>query len=203
MLEFVVGSSLAAAAGLNAWMPLFVLGVLDRLAPGFDLPGAWTWLSSDIALWIVGILLVIEIVADKIPAVDSVNDVIQTIIRPASGGIAFGAGTTAETITDPSQLLADGAWVPIAVGVVIALLVHAAKATVRPVANLATAGLAAPALSTAEDVSSFALAVTAILVPILAGILLVLLIVGVVVMLRRRARLRAQSRAQTRAQSAA
>ncbi|PZU48325.1 MAG: DUF4126 domain-containing protein [Microbacterium sp.] len=199
MLEFVVGSSLAAAAGLNAWMPLFVLGVLDRLAPGFDLPGAWTWLSSDIALWVVGILLVIEIVADKIPAVDSVNDVIQTIIRPAAGGIAFGAGTTAETITDPAQLFSDGAWVPIAVGVVIALLVHGAKATVRPVANLASAGLAAPALSTAEDVSSFALAVTAILVPIVAAILLVLLIVGVVALLRRRARVRAQARAQSAA----
>ena len=88
---------------------------------------------------------------------------------------------------------------PIAVGVVIALLVHGAKATVRPVANLASAGLAAPALSTAEDVSSFALAVTAILVPIVAAILLVLLIVGVVALLRRRARVRAQARAQSAA----
>ncbi|MBN9177094.1 MAG: DUF4126 domain-containing protein [Microbacterium sp.] len=189
MLEFLVGSSLAAAAGLNAWMPLFALGLLDRLLPGFALPTAWSWLSGDVALWIIGALLVVEIVADKIPAVDSVNDVIQTIVRPASGGIAFGAGAGAQEVTDPSRLFADGTWVPIVVGVVIALLVHLAKAAVRPVANMATAGLAAPALSTAEDVSSLALALAAILAPVIAGVFLLGLVVAVVVLLRRRRRL--------------
>ena len=190
-----MGSSLAAASGLNAWMPLFVLGVLDRLLPGFALPAAWAWLSSDVTLWIVGVLLVVEIVADKIPAVDSVNDVVQTVIRPASGGIVFGAGAGAQTVADPDRLLEGGAWVPVLIGVVIALAVHAAKAAVRPAANVATAGMAAPALSTAEDVSSLVLAVTAVVVPIVAGILLVALAVVVVVLLRRRARRRARGRA--------
>lgn len=188
MLEFLVGSSLAAAAGLNAWMPLFALGLLDRLLPGFALPNAWSWLSGDVALWIIGTLLVVEIVADKIPAVDSVNDVIQTVVRPASGGIAFGAGVGAQEVADPAQLFADGTWVPVVIGVVIALLVHLAKAAIRPVANMATAGLAAPALSTAEDVSSLALALAAILAPVIAGMLLVGLAVAAVVLLRRRRR---------------
>ncbi len=195
-MEFLVGSSLAAAAGLNAWMPLFVLGMLDRFLPTFDLPSGWAWLSSDAALWIIGILLVVEIVADKIPAVDSINDVIHTVVRPASGGIAFGAGASAQAVSDPSQLFSGDAWVPIVIGVLIALAVHAAKATLRPVANIATAGLAAPALSTAEDASSFALAITAILVPVIAGILLIGLIVAIVVLLvrrRRRRRAAAQS----------
>ena len=187
-MEFLVGSSLAAAAGLNAWMPLFALGLLDRLLPGFTLPPTWSWLSGDVALWIIGALLVVEIVADKIPAVDSVNDVIQTVVRPASGGIAFGAGAGAQEVADPARLLADGTWVPVLIGVVIALLVHLAKAAVRPVANMATAGLAAPALSTAEDVSSLALAVAAILAPVIAGVLLVGLVVAAVVLLRRRRR---------------
>lgn len=198
-MEFLVGSSLAAAAGLNAWMPLFVLGLLDRLLPTFDLPGGWAWLSSDAALWIIGILLVIEIVADKIPAIDSVNDVIHTVVRPASGGIAFGAGASAEAVRDPSQILQGDAWVPIVVGVLIALAVHAAKATLRPVANLATAGLAAPALSSAEDASSFALAVTAILVPVIAGILLLGLTVAIVALLVQRRRRRARAAAQSSA----
>ena len=98
MLEFIVGSGLATAAGLNAWMPLFVLGIADRFVPAVELPAGWAWLSSDVALWIVGALLVIEIVADKIPAIDSVNDVIQTAVRPVAGGIAFGAGSSAETV---------------------------------------------------------------------------------------------------------
>ncbi|PZU33304.1 MAG: DUF4126 domain-containing protein [Microbacterium sp.] len=187
-MEFLVGSSLAAAAGLNAWMPLFALGLLDRLLPGFALPNAWSWLSGDVALWIIGALLVVEIVADKIPAVDSVNDVIQTVVRPASGGIAFGAGVGAQEVADPARLLADGTWVPVLIGVVIALLVHLAKAAIRPVANMATAGLAAPALSTAEDISSLALALAAILAPVIAGVLLVGLAVAAVVLLRRRRR---------------
>ncbi|MBN9214492.1 MAG: hypothetical protein ABS62_05950 [Microbacterium sp. SCN 70-200] len=199
MLEFVVGSSLAASAGLNAWMPLFVLGILDRFLSGFDLPAGWAWLSSDTALWIVGALLVVEIVADKIPAVDSVNDVIQTVVRPASGGIAFGAGASAQAVTDPTHLFENGAWVPIVVGIVIALVVHGAKATLRPVANVATAGLAAPALSTAEDASSLALAVTAIVVPIVAGILLIALVVLIIVLLVRRRRRRAAAKASAAA----
>lgn len=190
MLELLVGSGLAAAAGLNAWMPLFVLGMLDRFLPGIDLPSSWSWLSSDIALWITGILLVVEIVADKIPAVDSINDLLQTVVRPASGGIVFGAGASAETfrVEDPAAFFTSGSWTPVIIGVVIALVVHLAKAAVRPVANMATAGLAAPLLSTAEDISAFALAVTAILLPVLAGIFLIALVCGFVVLLRRRRR---------------
>jgi len=196
MLELLVGTGLAAAAGLNAWMPLFALGLADRFIAGVELPAGWAWLSSDIALWITGILLLVEIIADKVPAVDSVNDIIQTAIRPAAGGIVFGAGSSAETVRvdDPSALFADNAWVPILIGVVIALIVHALKAAVRPVVNVATAGLAAPLLSTAEDVSSFALIAAAIFVPILAGIMLVALVVGAVLFLRRRRRRRAESR---------
>ncbi|GEP48421.1 DUF4126 domain-containing protein [Microbacterium saccharophilum] len=192
MLEFLVGSGLAAAAGLNAWMPLFLLGIVDRFVTGVDLPAGWSWLSSDVALWITGVLLVVEIVADKIPAVDSVNDVLQTAIRPAAGGIVFGAGSSAETlrIEDPSTLFAGNGWIPIAVGIAIALGVHLVKATVRPVANAATLGLAAPAVSTAEDVSSLALAAAAIFAPVIAGILLIALVVGAVLLLRRRRRQR-------------
>jgi hypothetical protein len=88
------------------------------------------------------------------------------------------------------------------IGIVIALLVHAAKAAVRPMANLATAGLAAPVVSTAEDVSAFALVAAAIFVPVLAGILLVGLAVVAVLLLRRRRRLRARQRADAAAQPA-
>lgn len=196
MIEFIVGSGLAAAAGLNAWMPLFLIGLLDRLLPAFELPSSWAWLSSDAALWITGILLVVEIVADKIPAVDSVNDIIQSVIRPASGGVVFGAGAGAKAVElgDTSSLLSQEVWLPVLVGVGIALSVHLAKAAVRPVANVATAGLAAPALSTAEDISSFALTIAAILLPILAAVLLLALVVAVVVLLRRRRRWRAHAR---------
>lgn len=192
MLEFLVGSGLATAAGLNAWMPLFVLGLADRFVPAVELPAGWAWLSSDVALWIVGVLLVVEIIADKIPAVDSVNDVIQTVVRPAAGGIAFGAGSSAETVrVDDPDLLTGTAWVPIVIGVVIALAVHAVKAAVRPAANVATVGLAAPVISTVEDVTSLGLSVLAIVVPVVALVVIAGLVVAVVLILRARRRNRA------------
>jgi hypothetical protein len=194
VIEFLIGSSLAASAGLNAWMPLFLLGLADRLIPAVQLPAGWSWLSGDIALWVIGALLVLEIVADKIPALDSLNDIVQSVLRPASGGIAFGAGASAQTVAveDPSAFFTDNAWVPIVIGVGIALAVHVVKAVGRVAANSVTGGLAAPALSTAEDGASFMLAVAAIVVPILALVLLIGLIVAAVVMTkRRRARKRA------------
>lgn len=196
-MEFFVGTGLATAAGLNAWMPLLVLGLADRFLPAVELPAAWAWLSSDLALWIMGALLVVEIVADKIPAVDSVNDAIQTFVRPAAGGVVFGAGTSAQTVdvADPSAFFAETAWVPIIIGVVIALAVHGVKAAVRPAANIATGGMAAPVISTVEDVSSFVLAVLAIVVPVLAVLLIIAAAVAAAIVLRRRRRRRAREQA--------
>lgn len=190
MIEFLVGSGLATAAGLNAWMPLLVLGLADRFVPAIELPAAWAWLSSDVALWIIGALLVVEIVADKVPVVDTVNDAIQTVIRPASGGIAFGAGAGAETmrVEDPAALFTDGSWIPVAVGVGIALAVHIAKASIRPAANAVTAGMAAPVVSTVEDAASLTLSVLALVLPILGVLLIVAGVVAVVILIRRRRR---------------
>lgn len=197
VIEFLIGSSLAASAGLNAWMPLFLLGLADRFLPAVNLPSGWSWISSDIALWILGALLLLEVVADKIPALDSINDVVQSVLRPASGGIVFGAGASSETVAvdDPSSFFSENTWVPIVTGIVIALIVHVVKATARVTANTVTGGLAAPVLSTAEDGASFLLAALAIIVPVLAGLLLIGLIVAVVLFFRRRRR-RQQSAAQ-------
>ena len=196
MIEFIIGSSLAASAGLNAWMPLFLLGLADRLLPAMSLPSGWSWLSGDLALWILGALLLLEIVADKIPALDSVNDIVQSILRPAAGGIAFGAGSGAQTIAvdDPASFFTDNTWIPVVAGIAIALVVHVVKATARVAANATTGGLAAPVLSTAEDGASFLLAALAIIVPVAAAAVLIALIVGVIVLFRRRRARRAAER---------
>jgi len=198
VIEFLIGSSLAASAGLNAWMPLFLLGLADRFLPAVNLPSGWSWISSDLALWILGILLLLEVVADKIPALDSINDVIQSVLRPASGGIVFGAGASAETVAvdDPSSFFSENTWVPIVTGIVIALIVHIVKATARVTANTVTGGLAAPVLSTAEDGASFLLAALAIIVPVLAGLLLIGLIIAIAMFFRRRRRRSGQAAVQ-------
>lgn len=188
MLELLTGTGLALAAGLNAWVPLVVIGALDRFTGLVELPPAWAWLSNEWVLLILTVLLVLEFVADKVPGLDSVNDVVQTVVRPTAGGIAFGSGVDASTVavTDPEAFLTSQQWVPVAAGVVLALGMHLAKAAARPVVNAATGGLGAPVASAAEDAGSITLALTALLAPALVILVIVLIAILVVLLIRRR-----------------
>lgn len=197
MLELLTGLGLSASAGLNAWIPLLVVGLLARYTDLLTLPPSWEWLSNGWVVSIVAVLLGVEIIADKIPVVDSANDVLQTVIRPASGGLVFGAGSSSETVTvtDPGELFADRGWVPIAIGVLVALVVHGMKALARPVLNTMTAGVGAPVVSTAEDTTSVLMSLTAILLPILViGFVVGLVAIWWWTLRRRRARRAARSR---------
>jgi uncharacterized membrane protein len=187
MLEVLTGAGLATAAGLNAYIPLLVVGLSARFLDWVQLPPAWAWLSNEWVMGIIGVLLVLEIIADKIPAVDSVNDIIQTIVRPTAGGILFGTGTTSETVavTDPASFFASNQWVPVAIGVLLSLTVHVGKTMARPAANAASFGIAAPVLSTVEDGISVVLTVFAILLPILVILGIIGVVVGGVALARR------------------
>lgn len=188
MLEALTGTGLAASAGLNAYIPLLTMGLLARYSDLIDLPSGWQWLSNGWVVAILALLLAIEVVADKVPVVDHVNDVVQTVVRPTAGGLAFGAGSSSETVTvsDPAAFFGSHQWVPIAAGVVIALCVHGVKAASRPVVNATTAGVGAPVASTAEDFSSVILSVLAIVLPVLVLVGLVLLVLGAAWVFRRR-----------------
>ncbi|MGB8505457.1 DUF4126 domain-containing protein [Mycobacterium sp.] len=191
-MELLTGFGLATAAGLNAYIPILILGLLARFTDVITLPHAWSWLENGWVLTIVAVLLAVEVVADKIPALDSVNDAVQTVVRPTAGGIVFGSGTAAQTVavTDPGAFARSGQWIPIAIGVVVALVVHLTKTTVRPVANVATAGVAAPVLSTIEDITSVGLVVVAIVLPVLVLVVVAALVWAAVKLLRRRRRAR-------------
>jgi hypothetical protein len=189
-MELLTGLGLASAAGLNAYIPLLAVGLLARFTHLVNLPHGWAWLENGWVLTIVAVLLAVEVVADKIPALDSVNDVIQTVVRPTAGGIVFGAGTAAQTaaVTDPGAFVSSGQWVPIAIGVVVALAMHLTKTAVRPAANVATAGVAAPVLSTVEDFASISLVFVAILLPVLVLVVVALIAWAAVKLIRRRHR---------------
>ena len=178
MEQLLTGLGLSTAAGLNAYIPMLMLGLLARFTDMVNLPQGWNWLENGWVLLIVAVLLIVEIVADKIPALDTVNDSVQTFVRPAAGGIVFGSGTAAQTaaVTDPGEWAKSGGWIPVAIGVVVALVVSLTKTAVRPAANVATAGVAAPVLSTLEDVTSFGLVFVALLIPVLVLVILVALI---------------------------
>src|SRR3954449_11801401 len=86
VLEALTGVGLATSAGLNAYIPLLAVGVFDRYTGLIDLPPSWQWLADGWVIAILALLLSIEVVADKVPVVDHVNDVIQTVVRPTGVG---------------------------------------------------------------------------------------------------------------------
>ncbi|MFG2057000.1 DUF4126 domain-containing protein [Micromonospora sp. NPDC048930] len=188
MLEVLTGSGLAASAGLNAYIPLLLMGLLARYTDLVDLPSGWQWLGNGWVVLILAVLLAVEVVADKVPVVDHVNDVVQTVVRPTAGGLAFGAGSSSQTVTvsDPDTFFSSHQWVPVVVGVLIALGVHLLKAAARPVINATTAGFGAPVASTAEDATSAIMSVVAILLPVLVLAFLLGLVVFLFWLLRRR-----------------
>ncbi|MBK0421464.1 DUF4126 domain-containing protein [Leucobacter sp. CSA2] len=187
MLEVITGVVLAASAGLNAYIPMLGLGLLSRFTDLVELPGGWAWLENGWCMGILGVLLLVEVLVDKFPALDSVNDILQTVVRPASGGMVFAAGAASDTVavSDPAAFVQSGQVWPIVVGVVVALIPHALKSFARPVLNVLTGGAAAPVTSAAEDAGSVALVILAVVVPVVALLLLIGIIIFLIVRLRR------------------
>jgi hypothetical protein len=194
VLELLTGVGLATSAGLNAYIPLLMIGVLARYTDLITLPTTWQWLENGWTLTILAILLAIEVVADKIPVVDHINDVIQTVVRPGAGGIAFGAATSSQTVTvqDPGEFFTSNQWMPIVAGIVISFIVHGIKAATRPVVNVSTVGLGGPVASATEDAFSITMAFVAIIFPVLIIAFLIGLIWFFVVLRRRRKRRKAE-----------
>ncbi|MGW0802816.1 DUF4126 domain-containing protein [Nonomuraea sp. NPDC002799] len=194
MLAALTGLGLSTAAGLNAYIPLLVVGVLANLTDAVKLPDGYSWLSNWGVLAIIAVLLAAEMILDKVPAVDSVNDIIQTVIRPASGGVVFSA-TSAAAELDHSTWMAEHPWAGWLLGIVMALTVHTIKAAARPVINAGTAGVGAPVVSTAEDAGALGMSLVAVFTPVLVIVALLLLAVLAWWLIRRVRRFRARRRA--------
>jgi hypothetical protein len=169
---------LAACAGLRAWLPLLLVGGLAR-ADVLTLGSSFGFLASDRALILFGAATLIEIIGDKIPAVDHTLDMLSTVLRPAAGSLI--AASVMWEIRDPLTAVAVG----VAVGAPSAMVPHAAKSLVRAASTTLTGGLANPVISVIEDVLALAMFVFTVVLPLLAAT--ALLTVGFLVV-RRMAR---------------
>jgi len=171
---------LSASAGLNAYIPLLLVGLIARYTDLINLNKPWDTLSNPWIILMLCGLVIVEMLADKIPAVNHLNDLIQTLIRPAAGAVAFAA--SANVVTDVSPVLA------LACGLLIAGTVHVAKAgAVRPMVTATTGGAGNIPVSIAEDIISTVLSILAIVLPILIGTLLVVLAAFIIWWLYKRA----------------
>ena len=168
---------LSAAAGLNAWLPLFAGALAQRLGL-VDLAQPFDHLSGTGWLVVLGVLTVADFVGDKIPAVDSVLHAVGTVIAPASGAVLFAGQTGSDTdLPTIAAVLLGGS---------VAASIHAGRATIRPISTVGTAGMANPVLSLIEDIGSLALTLAAFIVPVLAALAVLALAVLIILAWRRR-----------------
>jgi len=178
MLGVFAAFGLAAATGLNAYLPLVIVGLLARFTDLVVLKSPWDALAHPAVLIVLGVLLAIEFTVDKIPAVDTVNDVIQTLVRPVAGAILFAA--SGNVISHLSPVLA------MICGLLIAGGVHAAKAAARPAVTAGTLGVGNPVVSLAEDVVSGVTTFVAVIAPVLLAALAILVVAWIIRRRRKR-----------------
>ncbi|MDQ3910672.1 MAG: DUF4126 domain-containing protein [Actinomycetota bacterium] len=173
------GIGLSSVAGIRAYLPLALVGIFARLGL-FGLPAPFDLLSDWLVVAALLALALVEVGLDKIPALDSVLDLVQTPIRIVAGAVLFAAALGAG--------LDVGAIPEFAAGGGIAGVVAVLKAVLRPSTNVASAGVSAPFLSFFEDVVALLGSVIAVLVPLLPLALVAFLLFFLFRVRRRRGR---------------
>ena len=171
-LGFALGTSFAS--GLNLYATVAAAGLFQRFGI-IQLPDTLQVLASPFVLAIAVVLFVVEFIADKIPYVDSVWDVVHTFIRPpAAALISYSAfGHVPEEWKITAALLAGG----------VALTSHGAKATTRAAANTSPEPISNWTLSALEDVLAVFLAWMAAEHPILTAAIVVVLVILAVLLI--------------------
>jgi high-affinity nickel permease len=177
LAQLLMGVSLAACAGLRAFLPLFAVGLAGRLEI-LPLTRSFEWLSSWPALIVFAVAVVFELLADKFPLVDNFLDTVQAVVKPIAGMILV---TCVLTELSPLQATVLG----LVLGGSAAAAVHLSKAQVRVASTASTAGIANPVLSVLEDAGALVGTIVSFLLPGLVLVMLVAFLVWVWLVIRR------------------
>lgn len=175
MTGLIVGSGWAS--GINLYGVVALLNIYGRLGLGDEVPEV---LQRTDILIVALVMYALEFVADKIPYLDNVWDVVHTAIRPL--GAAILGLVLADDLSSLNQALAG-----IGSGA-LALTSHATKSTTRLAVNTSPEPVSNSLVSLAEDglvavVVFFAVeypvvAVVAVATLVILGVLLLRTIIG-------------------------
>jgi len=181
LLAALLGLGLSASTGLNTFLPLLLLSAAARFhIAGIELGDKFGWLTGDVAIVVLIIASIVEIVGDKIPAVDHFLDAIGTFVRPVAATVG-----TASVLTGVDVNPAVAALLGLMIGAPTSLGLHSLKAGTRVASSAATLGCANPVISLIEDVIAFMLTAIAILAPIAVPLALALLVFALWRVVRR------------------
>ena len=171
--SLLTSAGLGLGAGINAYATLLVFGLIARWQPLLFHDELARFFASTPVLIVVTVLYLIEFVADKIPAVDHVWDVIHTFIRPVAGALV-GWAAVSHQIPHGAVIIATVLAGSAALGA------HATKATVRAASTTMTFGLGNPVLSVFEDIFAFLAAPLAIFLPwVVLGLVALVVLVAI------------------------
>ncbi len=170
--HLAIALGLGTLAGVNLYLTVFLTGmairfdVLQLAAQHSEL----AVLGNEFVLAVAGVLFVVELVADKVPWVDSLWDSVHTVVRPAGAVlIALPAlGTLDAPVAVAGALMAGAA----------ALTTHGAKASTRLIVNASPEPVSNFAVSVAEDVAVVGLLTLMAFNPIISGIVCLIILVG-------------------------
>jgi len=182
-MEMILGIfsafGLSASAGLNAYIPLFMVAVIARYTDWFKLKAPYDTLTHPWIIILLGVLIIIEFLADKIPAFNHFNDALQTFVRPVAGAIVFAA--SAQVLTGVSPVIS------LACGLLVAGSVHITKAGLfRPAVTATTGGAGNIPVSIAEDFIATVTSFLALIVPVIVAFVLIVFTALIVWWLLRR-----------------
>jgi hypothetical protein len=157
---------LSFASGVNLYATILVVGLAQRFGVIENLPGPLQAFSNPWILGIAGTLYAVEFLVDKFPFVATLWDGIHTVIRPLGGAlIALAAAHEMSPLGQAAALLMGGS---------VAFGTHSTKAGFRMLANTAPEPVTHSAISLAEDLGVFGLALLALTYPWLAlGVIVV------------------------------
>ena len=138
---FAIGVLLAWLAGVRVYLTVFGLGLAGVLG-WVDLPPALHATESPWVLGVSGALALTEFFADKIPGVDSVWDLLHTLLRVPAGAFLAAAALSSDGHLGAGML---------ATGAGVALASHAMKSSSRLLLNLSPEPVSNWTASTTED----------------------------------------------------
>jgi uncharacterized membrane protein len=170
--QYALAYALTTTAGLRGFLTLFAASVAAHyhwIHPS----GGFAWLASDAATVVLGVFALLELVADKVPAVDHVLHAISFAARPLAGAILVG-GTVH---TDNAGTL----YTLMALGALNSLIVHSSSATARAASTMTTFATANAPISVGEDATAIFGIVLAFLHPYIAAILAALFVMTLIV----------------------
>lgn len=161
------------ASGVNAYVTVFMLGLFARFSDVGAVPDAFA--RTDV-LVAAGVMVLVELVVDKVSWLDSAWDTISTVVRPLVGSVVA------------YQLAGDTAGVDqalfTALGGSTALASHSVKSGLRLAVNASPEPFSNIVVSTAEDVGVVGIVLLAMSHPWIAlGVSATLLLIGIVLVI--------------------